>query len=123
MKKTLNYIVVFALVSTPFLVMAMDFKGLISFIISDFITPVLSFLLAASVVFFLWNVVQFIRKSDQPEELEKFKSNAVWGIVAIAVMVSMWGLVNFVTSSFNPRTTPVVIPSTSGPIGAGGVTI
>lgn len=89
----------------------MDFKGLVSFIITSFITPAVTLIFSAAVVFFLWNMMEVIRKSDQPEELEKFKSKAVWGIIAIAVMSSMWGLVNFVTSSFKPQVAPSDIRS------------
>lgn len=77
----------------------MDFKELVDFMLTTLVRPAVDLILAAAVVFFLWNIMQVIRKSDQPDELEKFKSKAVWGIVAIAVMFSMWGLVNFLTSS------------------------
>lgn len=88
----------------------MDFKALVSFLIKSFLTPAATLLVAAAVVFFLWNIMQVIRNSDNAEELAKFKSKAVWGIVAIAVMVSLWGLVNFVTKSANLNLTPVIIP-------------
>lgn len=94
----------------------MDFKGLISFIITSFITPAITLIFSAAVVFFLWNMMEVIRKSDQPEELEKFKSKAVWGIIAIAVMSSMWGLVNFVTSSLKPNTAPATVPQLKMPV-------
>lgn len=88
----------------------MDFKGLVNFIITSFLNPAATLLLAAAVVFFLWNIMQVIRNSDNAEELGKFKSKAVWGVVAIAVMVSLWGLVNFVTRSAKLNLTPVTIP-------------
>lgn len=89
----------------------MDFKALVTKFITSFITPASQLILAAAVVYFLWNIMQVIRKSDDEKELEKFKTRAVWGIVAIAVMVSMWGLVNFLTSSANLDTTTITIPA------------
>ena len=88
----------------------MDFKGLIGFLISSFITPAITLIVGAAVVFFLWNIFNIIRKSDQPDELAKLKSQATWGIVAIAIMVSVWGLVNFVVNSFNPNNTRTPVP-------------
>lgn len=82
----------------------MDFKGLVQYLISSIITPLFGLFLGAAVVFFLWNIFGVISKSDQPEELANFKSKAVWGVVAIAVMVSMWGLVNFITGSLQLNT-------------------
>lgn len=88
----------------------MDFKGLVNFIITGFISPATTLILAAAVVFFLWNIMQVIKNSDNPKELETFKTKAVWGIVGIAVMVSMWGLVNFVLKSAKLDYTQVNIP-------------
>lgn len=90
----------------------MDFKGFVDFIITDFITPAGTLALGAAVVFFLWNIMQVVRKAGDEKELEGFKTKAVWGIVGIAVMVSLWGLVNFVTDSFGlDYETQVTIPT------------
>ncbi len=82
----------------------MAFKEFINYIINTLITPFFSIFLGAAVVFFLWNMMGVIRKSGQPEEIAKMKMQAIWGIVAIAVMVAMWGLVNFVTGSLKLKT-------------------
>ena len=66
-----------------------------------------------------------IRKSGQPDELAKFKSKAVWGIVAIFVMTSVWGLVNILVDTFKPvglQSTLPVFP-TGGGSSAGGFNI
>lgn len=83
-------------------------------IIGSIIQPVVELMFAAAVFFFLWNVFMVITKSDQPAELAKFKSKVGWGIVAIAAMASVWGLVALVlgstgfdtTSTLNIRTGP-----------------
>lgn len=78
----------------------MDFAAFVNFLILTIIAPMYSFFLAAAVVFFLWNMMGVIRKSGSPEELAKMREKAIWGVIAIAVMVSMWGLVNFFTGTF-----------------------
>ena len=80
----------------------MSFKDLVRSIIVNIATPATVLMLSLAVVFFLWNIFQFIRKSDQPEELEKFKSQAIWGVVAIFVMVSVWALVQILVNTFTP---------------------
>lgn len=77
----------------------MDFKEFVNYLISSLVAPLFSIFLGVAVVFFLWNMFGVIRNADQPEELAKMKKQAMWSIIAIAVMVSMWGLVNFVTGS------------------------
>ena len=85
----------------------MDFKEFVYFLTSTLITPLFSLFLGAAVVFFLWNMMGVIQKNDQPEELAKMKEKAIWGIIAIAVMVSMWGLVNFFAGSLRLTNTPL----------------
>ncbi len=78
----------------------MDFKGLISFLITNILQPVVILISSLAVVYFLWNIAEVIRKSDQPDELATLKTKVVWGIVSIAVMFSLWGLVEILTSTF-----------------------
>lgn len=68
-------------------------------IISQVVQPLVALVFAAAVFFFIWNVFMVITKSDQPEELANLKSRVVWGVVAIGVMASVWGLVRIVISS------------------------
>ncbi|MBI5798651.1 MAG: hypothetical protein HZB10_01845 [Candidatus Yonathbacteria bacterium] len=81
--------------------MSLNFKELVYVIIKAFINPIIWLIFAATIVFFMWNIFGVIKNSDNPEELAKFKSKALWGIIAIAVMTSTWGLVKFVTNSLN----------------------
>lgn len=110
--KTFNRIAIIVALSTPFSALAAkDFKWLVGMVISNFIKPATWLIMSLAVVFFLWNMAMAVKNSDNSEELEKFKSKAIWGIVAIAAMISMWGLVNFVTSSLHLNTTEnIVIP-------------
>lgn len=88
----------------------MDFAGFITYIMISIIRPLIWLIMGLAVVYFLWNVAESIRKSDQPGELAKFKSNAFWGIVAIAVMASLWGLVNILVNTFNGPAININIP-------------
>jgi hypothetical protein len=58
-------------------------------------------LIALAVVWFIWNVFQFVIKEG--DDREKAKDAMIWGIVAIAVMVSVWGLVAVLTSTFGTK--------------------
>lgn len=68
-------------------------------IIAYFVQPAIELMFAGAVFFFLWNVFNLITKATQDEERAKFKSQIAWGLVAIAVMASMWGLVTLVLNS------------------------
>ena len=87
----------------------MDFKSFVGYIINSLISPLFGLFFGAAVVFFLWNVMGAVKNSDNAEEREKFRSKAVWGVIAIAVMVSMFGLVNFFTGSLHMSNAPINI--------------
>jgi len=62
-------------------------------------------LVALAVVFFLYSVFSFfVMTGEDEEKKKKAKSNMIWGIVAIFVMVSVWGLVGILQSTFNTQT-------------------
>lgn len=109
-------LLILASVAAPFTALAqvmgpcapMTLKCFVEINLYPFVAQIINLIFAATVVFFLWNIFQFVKKSDQPEELEKFKSKALWGVIALAVMFSLWGLVKFVTSSVNLDNTPSI---------------
>lgn len=98
------------LVLFPQCAAALDFSCFISYIIITIIKPLIWLIMALAVVYFLWNVAESIRKSDQPDELAKFRSKAFWGIIALAVMVSLWGLVNILVNTFAGPAININIP-------------
>ncbi|MDD5152979.1 MAG: hypothetical protein PHS95_03255 [Candidatus Pacebacteria bacterium] len=89
----------------------MNFKELVAYLIKSVAEPIFGLILAGTVVYFLWNTFQFVRNSDDPEAHVEFKKKLMWGIIAIAVMVSMWGLVNFLRASVNLNNNPISIPA------------
>lgn len=62
------------------------------------------FLIALAVVWFIWNVIRYTMSSDE-EKKAAAKSQMIWGIIAIAVIVSVWGLVGVLQQIFGVNTT------------------
>lgn len=58
---------------------------------------------------FLWGVAQYIRKGSDPKEREQGRQFMLWGIIGLAVMASVWGLVRILTNTLG---VPLGIPST-----------
>lgn len=69
-------------------------------------------LIVLAVAWFIWNVVSYTMSSDDKKK-EAAKSQMIWGIIAIAVIVSVWGLVTFLQGFFGVDKTnsSEVIPS------------
>ena len=66
-------------------------------IISNSIIPLL---FALAVVLFVWGVVQYVINDGEEAKKAKGKQFMIWGIVGLAVMISVWGLVNILTNTF-----------------------
>lgn len=86
--------------------------GLIAFL-KDALSTATVLILAAAVVYFLWNVFGYVMSAGDPEARKEKQGGMVYGIIGIAVMVSIWGLVNFLTSSAKLDTTTKSAPSLS----------
>lgn len=87
-----------------------NFIGYVTCIINDYIIP---FIFSLAVVFFVWGVVQsFIINADEESKRAQGKQFIIWGIVAIAVMLSVWGLVGVLSNTFgfNASILPTVKP-------------
>ncbi|MGM0629325.1 MAG: hypothetical protein ACQESA_02775 [Patescibacteria group bacterium] len=52
--------------------------------------------LALGLVFFLWGMAKFILRADSDTEREKGKQVMIWGLIALFVMVSVWGIIAFI---------------------------
>jgi len=65
-------------------------------IVTNILIP-LVFTLA--LLFFFWGVAKYIWSAGQ--EKEEGKKIMIWGIIALFVMSSVWGLVSFIQGEFN----------------------
>lgn len=63
--------------------------------IAGLINQIVPLLIAIALVFFLWGVVTFILAADDEDARKAGRSKMIWGIVALFVIVSVWGLVGF----------------------------
>ena len=50
-------------------------------------------------LFFFYNLAMFVLKSDEDTKA-KAKANMLWGVLAMVVITSLWGLITFVRSIF-----------------------
>ncbi len=105
MKKILISIGSFLTLSLPMFVLAETSRldtGYLSSLIrggTNLLRQVLVFLISLAVVWFIWNIIQYTI-SDDEDKKGKAKEQMIWGIVGIAVMVSVWGLVSILQGVF-----------------------
>lgn len=61
-----------------------------------FLNSLLPLLIAVAVIYFFWGLVMFIRAAgSDPKAAESGKSIMIWGIIALFVMLGIWGIIGW----------------------------
>jgi Type IV secretion system pilin len=97
-----------------------NITGIISFI-NVYLVPLI---FAVAFIMFLFGVFNyFIAGGASEEKRDEGKKFVIWGIVAFAIMVSVWGIIGLLVNSlnFNGSTRPC-LPTFGNPNCAGGGT-
>lgn len=70
---------------------------------------------ALAIIYFFYGVAKFILSAGDPAAAEKGKSIMIYGVIAIAVMASVYGIVAYLqnTIGVNPNST-ITVPSVPG---------
>ena len=99
----------------PFFALAAPatFKDFVTLLVDIINVSIIPLIFAITLVAFLWGVFQYMFFPDSEEKKQKGKQVIVWGIIALAIMVSVWGLVNIVYNTFfwvpAPTTEPLFL--------------
>jgi predicted membrane channel-forming protein YqfA (hemolysin III family) len=85
--------------------------------IGQILNAIVPVLIALGIVYFVWGVITYVVSSDE-EAKKTGRDRMIWGIIGLAVIVAVWGLVALLRNTFNVSnsttielpTVPVVIP-------------
>lgn len=66
-------------------------------VISGVIIPLI---FSLATLFFMWNLTMFIRSSDNSQKKEDARQRMVWGLVALFIMLSVWGIITILSNIF-----------------------
>ena len=75
--------------------------------LGNFLDLLVPFLVGLAVVLFLWGVLTYVMAGADDEKKKNARNFMIWGIIAIFVMVSVWGIIEILTNLFG---TNVVTP-------------
>ena len=61
--------------------------------------------IAAALLFFIWGLAIFIKNSGNEDGLKEGKQKMMWGLIALFVIIAVWGIVWFIANTFriDPR--------------------
>jgi hypothetical protein len=67
------------------------------------IDPVVKFIFAAAIFYFIWGVFSYIRKSDDPSERVSGGKHILYGTLGIFIMISVWGIIAVLRTTLGVR--------------------
>lgn len=71
------------------------------------LNPIIGLLFAVSFVYFAYGVVKFVRMDSADTSREEAKNAILYGILGMLIMISVYGIINFVLTSFGISKTDV----------------
>ncbi len=79
-----------------FATVGISFDQLLKNINTQIIEPILWVLFGLATVYFIYGVLQFLWKADSEEGRKNGKSSMIWGLVGMAIMFSVLGIINLI---------------------------
>jgi len=109
--KMKSFIFSVVLLLTPFFVVhAQDVDFLLDRVIS-LVSRIVPILAGIALIAFFWGLIKFIVSADSEEGRKAGKNIMVWGVIALFVMFSIWGILVFVGRSLGvPLSGPLLPP-------------
>jgi uncharacterized membrane protein YidH (DUF202 family) len=65
------------------------------------INPLILFLFALAIVYFLYGLLEFIMNQENEEKKTSGKSHMIWGIIGITIMLGVWTILGIVLNTLN----------------------
>lgn len=76
-----------------------DFKSFVALII-DILRLLVPIIFALTMIVFFWGIAQFILNAGNEQKRSEGKQIMVWGIIALFVMISVWGILRTLCNTF-----------------------
>jgi len=82
--------------------------------LNQLLTTVVPVLIALGVVYFVWGIITYVISSDE-EAKKAGRDRIIFGIIGLAVIIAVWGLVRILTNTFGVSTATqnINFPTTS----------
>lgn len=83
--------------------------------VGGIVGKIIPIMFALAIIYFFWGLIEFIRSAGDPKKASEGKSIMIYGVIAIAVMLSVYGLVKFLQNSFGVTDNATInVPGVTG---------
>jgi hypothetical protein len=69
--------------------------------VQNILNAALPVLVALALLFFFWALAMFLMNSGDEAARATARQQMIWGIIVLFILVSVWGLVNVLTTTFD----------------------
>ena len=79
--------------------------------VQEILEMVVPLLVTLGIIYFVWGIITYVIADDE-EAKSSGRNRIIWGLVGLAVIVSMWGLVRLLTETagVNNQTDDIDLP-------------
>jgi len=82
----------------------------------EIVNPLIGFLFAVAVAYFLWGMFEFMLNQTNEEKKTSGKSHMLWGVIGITIMMGVWAILGIIIDTFeingiNPEEGTVTLPN------------
>jgi hypothetical protein len=64
------------------------------------VNPVVKLMFAAAVLYFVYGVFTYIRKSGESDGRTEGANHILWSVIGLFIMISVWGIIAIIRSTF-----------------------
>ena len=93
-----------------------NLKEFVANVDREIINPLIIFLFALALVYFLYGMLEFLANGDNDEKKTTGKSHMIWGVVGLTIMMGVWFILGVILNTFglqnqiDPQKGTVVLP-------------
>ena len=95
MNKIIKVVIPVLAFALPMFVFAAGLDGFISKL-GVWLRALLPIMVGVAVIVFIWGLITFIAKAGDETARKEGKTRMIWGVIALFVMVSIWGIVSYI---------------------------
>ncbi len=76
-----------------------DFNTVVGKIDTMIINPLIEFLFALAIVYFLYGVLEFLMNQENEEKKTTGKQHMIWGVIGITIMMGVWTILSILVNT------------------------
>ncbi|OGZ29945.1 MAG: hypothetical protein A2931_01805 [Candidatus Niyogibacteria bacterium RIFCSPLOWO2_01_FULL_45_48] len=66
------------------------------------INPLIAIFVGIALLYFIWGVIEFLAQAGNEEAKTTGKKHMIWGIIGMAIMLGVGGIIKILQSFFEP---------------------